>query len=124
VYQKGAVHVASVRKIDLAKPVATSRRIGRFAIELWIGRELVDRVRFDFPLLATEGAPAEGVRKPVQEPVRLGPGAESRQRVTVPDSDRATFAVLVDRLSGASTPLDWPPTVAPAPANSSNGGAK
>jgi hypothetical protein len=121
VYEKGGVHVAGLRKIDLPKAVATARRIGRFAVELWIGKELVDRVRFDFPALATEGAPPEGVRKHAQEPIRVGPGAVSRQRVRVPDSDRATSAVLVDRLSGVATPLDWPPTPTPEPAPVSSG---
>jgi hypothetical protein len=112
------VRVAGVEKVVLPRPVATARRVGRFAVELWIGRELVDRVRFDFPLLAGEGAPPEGARRPLHPAPSMG-GVESHERVRVPDSDRATYAVLVDRLAGTSQPLEWPPKSAHA--DGSNG---
>ncbi len=57
VYERGAVRVESVRAVRFPKPVVTARKMGRFAIELWIGHELVERVRFDFPLVAAEDSP-------------------------------------------------------------------
>jgi len=116
VYDKGTIRVAAVKRIVLPRPTPTARRLGRFAVELWVGKELVDRVRFDFPLLAGDDAPPEGIRKPLREAPRLGPGARTEQRVLVPDSDRATSAILVDRLTGDALPLVFPPDPATAPA--------
>jgi hypothetical protein len=107
-YVKGDIRVAGVRRVELDRPVVTARHLGRFAFELWIGAELVDRVRFDFPLLAADPAP-DGVRRPLHDSPRFGPGAETSQRVLVPASDRATSAVLIDRLTGSRVPLPWPP---------------
>jgi len=107
-YAKGNIRVAGVRRVELDRPVVTARHLGRFAFELWIGAELVDRVRFDFPLLAAD-LPPDGVRRPLHDSPRFGPGAETSQRVLVPASDRATSAVLVDRLTGSRIPVTWPP---------------
>ena len=107
-YEKGNVLVANVVKKEFDRPVPTERRVGRFAVELWVGRELVERVRFDFPLLAADPAP-EGRKQPLREAPAFGPGAETSREVLVPASDRATRAVLVDRLNGHSIPLAWPP---------------
>ena len=107
-YTKGTMRVLGVRRVEMNRPVLTPRHLGRFAFELWIGAELVDRVRFDFPLLAAD-LPPEGVRRPLHDPPRFAPGAETSQRVMVPDSDRATSAVLVDRLTGSRAPVPWPP---------------
>ncbi|MCA9646314.1 MAG: hypothetical protein KC492_36745, partial [Myxococcales bacterium] len=74
-YVGGEVSVERVRKLIYPKPVVTDRRMGRFAIELWIGRELVERVRFDFPMLAAEEPPS-GKRKPLHEPPSLAAGAD------------------------------------------------
>jgi len=113
-YDRGAVKVRSVRAVTLDRPASTPRKLGRFAVELWIGHELVDRVRFDFPLLAADEAEAPG-RRPLHDSPRFGPGAETSQKVVVPRSDRATSAVLVDRLTGATTPLVWPPVLTEEP---------
>lgn len=107
-YDRGAVKVARVRAVTTPRPTATPRHVGRFAIELWIGRELVDRVRFDFPMLAAD-TPDPKDRRPLHPEARFGPGARTSRTVMVPASDRATSARLVDRLSGQSTPLEWPP---------------
>jgi hypothetical protein len=112
-YDKGKLSVARVRAMRFDKPVVTARQMGRFAIELWIGRELVDRVRFDFPLLAAED-PRPGPRRPMKDPPSLGAGARVSRTLLVPASPRATRAVLVDRATGETTPLPWPPD-APIP---------
>lgn len=108
-YSKGAVRVASVRPLRFTSPVATARRVGRFAVELRIGRELVDRVRFEFPLLAADPAPSSG-KRPLHDVPRFALGAETSQTVLVPASQRATSAVLIDRLTGDTWPLPWPPS--------------
>jgi hypothetical protein len=108
-YAKGDVSVTSVRRVELDRPVLSPRRVGRFAFELWIGKELVERVRFDFPLLAAD-LPPEGKKRPLRDPPRFSPGADTVARVMVPASDRATSALLVDRLTGKRTPLAWPPS--------------
>lgn len=106
-YIKGDVHVTRVTPRRFAQPVVTARNMGRFAIELWIGSELIDRVRFDFPLLAAE-API-GKRRPLHDPPTLAAGADAIKKVLVPASPRATRAVLLDRATGRTVPLPWPP---------------
>jgi hypothetical protein len=118
-YDCGAVSVVRVRPLLFEHPVATARRVGRYAVELWIGRELVDRVRFDFPALATE-APPGGPRHPLHEAPSLAEGAVVSRTIMVPASPRATRAELVDRATGQRTPLPWPPDapldpIAPTP---------
>ena len=117
----GVLSVASVKRVDLSKPVVSARRMGRYAIELWIGSELVERVRFDLPLLS---APVVEGRKGAIVPPDLEKGAHVRTRVLVPRSERARRAVLVDRARELTTPLPWPPDRAapsesPPPASSS-----
>jgi hypothetical protein len=100
--------VESVEHRVFDVPRVTPRRMGRYAIELWIGRELIDRVRFDFPLLAAEPVPS-GPRKPLEQPPSLAAGADVTSEVLVPDNPRATRAVLVDRATGETQVLPWPP---------------
>lgn len=112
--QNNELTVEGVEPRTLPKPVATPRRIGRFALELWIGRELIDRVRFDFPLLGAEERP--GIkRRPLHDPPSLTANAIARVRVNVPNSPRATRLVLVDRAAGTSRELQWPPAEKPMP---------
>lgn len=108
VYDRGEVRVENVTERHFSQPVVTARRMGRYAVELWIGKELVERVRFDFPLLAAEEV-RSGKRHPLKEPPSFGAGAVVSRRVLVPASPRATRAVLVDRATGRTLRLDWPP---------------
>jgi len=116
-YQGGEVTVEHVEKRTSPKPVTTLRHMGRFALELWIGHELVDRVRFDFPLIAAEETPATG-RRPLHDAPSLGPHAIARISVLLPASPRATRLVLVDRASGKLQDLPWPPDREPSVAAS------
>jgi hypothetical protein len=108
VYENGAARVGAARRVRFERPVVTARKMGRFAVELWIGRELLDRVRFDFPLLAADEPHASGERRPIYEPPALTKGPISAT-VMVPYTDRARRAVLVDRATGTLTELTWPP---------------
>lgn len=105
--ENGAASVVSVRAVDLPKPVATPRRFGRYAIELWIGQELIERVRFDLPLYeAGDPRAAAKPRFPVPE---FEKGANVRVRVQLPRAERARRAVLVDRATSRIVELPWPP---------------
>jgi hypothetical protein len=112
-YEGGNVSVEHVEKRTSPKPVATVRHMGRFALELWIGHELIDRVRFDFPLIAAETTPGSG-RHPLHDAPSLGPHAIARMSVLIPASPRATRLVLVDRASGKAQEIPWPPDREPS----------
>ncbi len=116
-YDRGALRVVSAKRLDFKKPIPTARNMGRFAIELWIGRELIERVRFDFPLLGAEEP--IGKRRPLKQPPTFAAGATVQRKLLVPDSRRATRAVLVDRATGSETVLPWPPD-APLPPHRAN----
>jgi hypothetical protein len=105
-YDNGAVRVLGVRPLRSKQPVVSARRIGRFAVELWIGRELIERVRFDFPLLGGD-EPQTGPR-PLGEPPSLASGTYDA-KVLVPAAARARTARLFDRKTRDSVQLPWPP---------------
>jgi hypothetical protein len=114
-HEDGRITVESVRALTFRQPVVTARNMGRFALELWIGQELIDRVRFDFPLLAVE-EPKAKKRKGLNEPPAFG--GKLAVTVLVPASPRVRLAVILDRASGKETELSWPPTVTAPPAAS------
>ncbi len=105
----GTITVLGTERRRFKKPVVSARRFGRYAIELWIGRELVERIRFDFPSLALEEPPPSGPRRKLYAPPDLTRGADVRQKVLVPAAPRARRAVLVDRATGNVITLPWPP---------------
>lgn len=112
-YEGGVVSVLGVRAQRFREPVVTARKMGRFAVELWVGTELVDRVRFDFPLLAAEDPPPKK-RRPLDEPPSLA-GGVLKTTALVPASVRARRLVLVDRATNAETELEWPPRLGATP---------
>jgi hypothetical protein len=118
-YERGVVELTGVRAVLYPTPIVTARRIGRFAVELWIGHELVDRVRFDFPLLGADD-PRPGPR-PIGEPPSMARGSFT-MTLLVPAARRARSARLVDRARRTQSELPWPPApaglgpVAPIPA--------
>jgi hypothetical protein len=107
-YDHGAIVVGEPALICVPRPQPTPRRIGRFAFELWLGRELIDRLRFDFPLLATE-EPPQGPRRPLHETPRFAPGARVSVTLRMPASDRPTAARVFDRATGEAIAVSWPP---------------
>lgn len=115
-YEHDRITIQAMRPLTYPQPVVTARRIGRFALELWIGRELIDRVRFDFPLLAVEES-KPGTRRPLHEPTSFG--GKLVVTVLVPASPRVRRAVVLDRATGRETELPWPPV--PAAATPSSG---
>jgi hypothetical protein len=85
--------------------------MGRFAFELWLGDELIERIRFDFPLLGAE-VPRQGPRQALREVPSFAPGAHVSASVRVPASSRATRALLLDRATGQTSVVAWPPNEA------------
>jgi hypothetical protein len=117
-WKRGKLSVISATPKRFATPVVTARRMGRFAIELWIGSELIDRVRFDFPMLAVEEPKAAVGATSLAQPPSLEKGVEVRQKVLVPASPRARQALLLDRATSARQVLAWPPEPGPASTSS------
>ena len=113
-YDRGTIRVANPTFECLARPRPSQRRIGRYAFELWVGAELIERVRFDFPLLAAEEPPT-GPRKPLREVPSFARGAQVSVMLVVPQSDRANRARILDRATGDAVEVPWPP-LAPADA--------
>src|SRR5690606_35267817 len=50
-WDRGEVYLVSVHEVDMGGPHSTPRVMGRFALELFEGPTLIERVRFDFPML-------------------------------------------------------------------------
>lgn len=90
----------------LAQPAESARVTGRFAVELYVGRELLDRVRFNVPLMGDE--PPQGNRNRLPRP-RFDKNVSTRLTVRLVDSPRAAYLVLVDRETGDTQKFDWPP---------------
>jgi hypothetical protein len=104
-WEKGAVSLLQTTTLDFGSPRQAARVFGRFALEAFRGKELVERVRFDFPML---GASDE------KGPLHVAPGLRTRVGVYFP----AIFAEpsnlrleLVDRRTGRRwlVPTESPP---------------
>jgi hypothetical protein len=105
-YERGEIVLLGVYPRSLEKPVASSRAFGRFALELWEMSEglsvLVERIRFDFPLLGAGAGTSDAGDI-------FAKGLVSRIGVTFPQTTRGDRLELVDRATGIRRKLDWPP---------------
>lgn len=125
-WHQGALALRGARRLTLERPTPTARRMGRFAVELWVGRELVDRVRFDFPLLGADEF--AGQKRPWNAPPSFERKLTTSAAVMIPHSERVTRIVVVDRATGETTELPSPldaardAGAAPAPATSVGAG--
>jgi hypothetical protein len=109
-YREGDVTLRGARAISLPRATATPRAMGRFALELYVGAALLDRVRFDFPLLGA-GEYSEARRR-WDAPPSFERHLTSSAAVMIPQSDRTTRVLLVDRASGRTWTLPAPLTEA------------
>lgn len=115
--RQGKPTLNKAQEVALTNPTTSARVMGRFAVEFWIGKELLDRVRFDVPLLEDPSKKRDR---------RLGApqfAVNTRLSVRMADSARATSVVLVDRATGETQSFAWPPgsegrltPILPAPA--------
>ncbi len=99
-WDRGQVWLLGVATMRLRAPQATPRAMGRFAVELFEGRALIERVRFDFPLL--------GAAEP-DAALSLTSKLRTRIGVVFPATRRGTRLDLVDRATGRRWSLPWPP---------------
>ena len=104
-WDRGDVWLLGVHPLELAAPQATPRVMGRFAVELFEGPTLIERVRFDFPLLGVAESDAS---------LAFGPKLRSRIGVVFPATKRGTRLELWDRATGRRWSLPWPPQTSEA----------
>jgi hypothetical protein len=108
-WDRGDVWLLGIRKISLPAPQATPRVMGRFALELFEGPTLIERVRFDFPLLAIPDSSDAGSNRAPSFTDKL----RTRIGVVFPATTRGTRLELADRATGRRWPLPWPMQSAP-----------
>lgn len=119
-WQKGEVYLLQVHQVDMGTAIhPTPRVMGRFALELFEGPTLIERARFDFPLLGAYETPDAGFRGPA----RIEPGLTTRIGVFFPATKRGTRLELWDRATDRRWPLPWPPTAGVAGTAPRDGGA-
>lgn len=98
-YDKGNVSIVKVRHEKLPAKAAVDRRFGRFAAELYSGPTLVERIRFDFPLINDDTIATEVYEK----------GLTVDVEVKIPDSDRPNKLEIWDRANDKRWKFDYPP---------------
>jgi hypothetical protein len=102
-WDRGDVWLLGLHPLELPVAQATPRVMGRFALELFEGPTLVERVRFDFPLL--------GVPEP-DAALSFAGKLRTRIGVVFPATKRGTRLELWDRATGRRWSLPWPPQAA------------
>ncbi|GAC1365696.1 MAG: hypothetical protein NVSMB47_17010 [Polyangiales bacterium] len=102
-WSKGTLTLEHARRETLAKKTTLPRHFGRFAAELYVGPTLLERLRFDIPLLGDDG--------PIGD--TYGKGLVTDVEVRVPDSERPTRLEIWDRATDRRWVLDYPPKLAP-----------
>ena len=103
-WDRGDVFLVGIHPLELPAPQATPRVMGRFALELFEGPTLIERARFDFPLLGAEEIDAA---------LSFTPKLRTRIGVVFPASKRGTRLELVDRATRKRWALPWPVDDAP-----------
>lgn len=109
-WERGDVYLVGVHPLELPAPQATPRVMGRFALELFTGKTLVERVRFDFPLLGAAEPDAS---------LSFTPKLKTRIGVVFPATSKGTRLELLDRATGRRWGLPWPPNE-PLPVNAAD----
>ena len=107
------MYLLGVHPLELPAPQATPRVMGRFAMELYEGPTLVERVRFDFPMLMTGGIPKPdaGTRRTYEDRNRVDFDDKLITRIGVvfPATRKGNRLDLYDRATGTRLRLPWPP---------------
>lgn len=106
-WDRGDLYLVAIHPLELPAPQPTPRVMGRFALELFEGPTLIERARFDFPLLGAAEPDAS---------VSFTPRLRTRIGVVFPAARRGTRLELVDRATGTRWGLPWPPVETPAAA--------
>lgn len=114
--KSGVVSLGKARAATTPKPEGTPRVMGRYALEIYSGRELLDRVRFNVPGMG------DGVRE--DKRILKRPGMDritTKFSVRIADNPRTNWARVVDRATGDEVYISWPPD-APPPSTKSDAG--
>ena len=106
-HKRGKNTITRVRPVTLEQPASSARVMGRYAVELYVGKQLLDRVRFNVPLTG-DGPPERSHRRVFARPTFEN--VSTRLRVQITDQPRAAYMVLVDRATGDSQRFWWPPS--------------
>jgi hypothetical protein len=105
-YEKGASTIERARSTTVKTAIGTPRKMGRFALEFWVGHELLDRVRFDVPLLGDDDRERDP-KKPLKKPTFAR--VTTKVKTQMADHPRATVLAFVDRATGDTRKYFWPP---------------
>lgn len=108
-WERGDVYLLEIHKTDMGAPHLTPRAMGRFALELFEGPTLIERVRFDFPMLGVPEPADAGFKTPP----RFEPKLKTRIGVLFPATKRGTKLELWDRARDVRWQLPWPPREGP-----------
>lgn len=104
--RRGKATIEKTRSVTLSKPAETARTTGRFALELHIGNQLLDRLRFNVPMMGDE-PPQRSKKRPFRAPSL--DDVTTRVSAQIADHPRATYLLLIDRITGEEQRFDWPP---------------
>lgn len=96
--------VVKVSSLELDKNEPTARVMGRWALEFYVGTEILDRLRFNVPLAgdATGEKPGPGKKRPEFR-------VNTKFFLRMADNPRTTIVRLVDRATGDIKLFAWPP---------------
>jgi hypothetical protein len=101
-WDRGEIWLLAAGQTVMASPRETARAMGRFALELYEGPTLVERVRFDFPLLGVDSADrGEGAPS-------LSRRLRTRVGVLFPATHRGNRLELWDRGDNRRWSIPWP----------------
>jgi hypothetical protein len=103
----GKVSAERATSALLKQPAESPRVLGRFALELYVGPELLDRVRFNVPLMGNgpvEHSTKRAYHNPDTDLVTTS------LKVRLADNPRAAYLVLVDRFTEERQRFEWPPS--------------
>jgi len=103
-WERGDVWLLGAKRVLMPAPRVTPRAMGRFALELYEGPTLIERVRFDFPLLAVPDLADAGWASPPALTRKM----RTRIGVIFPATQRGTRLELWDRATGDRWSLPWP----------------
>jgi hypothetical protein len=102
-WNKGVISIEGARREKMLKKGALPHHMGRFAVELYVGPTLLDRDRFDVPLLGDDGPMSDA----------FGKGLVTTLDVRVPESDRPTRMEIWDRATDKRWIFSYPPKLTP-----------
>jgi hypothetical protein len=105
IVKQGVPSIGKLTPVTLKKAEGTPRVMGRYALEFYVGNEILDRLRFNVPL------GGDGPREGDDQPGRKRPKfrANTKFFVRMAENTRATRLRFVDRATAETTVFFWPP---------------